>query len=199
MNKTIRSVMIGGTYNPVHIGHMHLIDEIRHKFKPELILIIPSYVSAHKINRKTVDAEHRIKMLEIACKDIDVVIDKCEIERKGVSYSIDTIRYIKEKYDLQENPGLLIGDDLAEHFDKWKDPDKIADEAEIIIARRQSRNNELLNNFKYRYTKLENLMIDVSSTDIRNRLAGNNACRYLMPAGVFDYIHSNKLYGADYV
>lgn len=197
MNKKINCIIMGGTYNPVHIGHLHLIDEIQKEFRPEIFFIIPSNISAHKIDKRIISAVHRLKMLEIACRDLDVVVEDCEIKRKGVSYSIDTIRYIKEKYNLEEKPGFVIGDDLAAGFAEWRDPELVAEESELIIAHRGLKSS--VNDFKYSYSELDNMLLEISSSDIRKRISEHRACRYLLPHGVYEYIVSNKLYGDSYV
>ena len=195
MDDKISTVIIGGTFNPIHIGHVHLIDEVSKALKPEKIFIVPAYISAHKQNCHITDAEHRLAMLEIACRDIEVVIETCELERKGISYSIDTIKHIKRKYNLTDKPGLLIGDDLAKGFKTWRNPDDIVEEAQLIIACRDSE-EEI--DIDYKHHRINNLMLNISSSDIRNRLSEGRACRFLLPSGVYDYIVTNKLYGENY-
>ena len=182
---------MGGTFNPVHIGHLHLADEACRTFRPKRLLIIPSFISAHKQGCDAVSPEHRLEMLRIACADTDFEIEECELRREGVSYSIDTIRYIKEKYKLKDRPGLLIGDDLTEGFSGWKDASKVAQEARLIVACRDFHEIR----FEYEHLRLKNLMLDISSSDIRTRIRKGLAGRYLLPAGVYDYIIENNLYG----
>ncbi len=192
MQVKIDTVIMGGTFDPVHIGHMHLADEARRTFRCERILLVPSYISAHKQDRLTCSAEHRLEMLKIASKSIDAEIETCEIDRKGISYSIDTIRYIKKKYNLSERPGLLIGDDLAECFSSWKSPEKIAEEARLIVACRDTADDL---DFGFSHIRVNNLILNISSSEIRRRISEGRACRFLMPGGVYDYIKDNKLYG----
>ena len=192
MHIKINTVIIGGTYNPIHIGHMHLADELLKAFHPERILIVPAFISAHKKSRETADAEHRLEMIRIACRGSGLIIEDCELRRRGVSYTIDTIKYIKEKYNLKEKPGLLIGDDLISGFSSWKRAPEVAEEARLIVAFRDFQ-EEI--EFGYRHLRMNNLMLNISSSEIRKRLAGGEACRYLMPAGVYDYITENGLYG----
>ncbi|MBI9106916.1 MAG: nicotinate (nicotinamide) nucleotide adenylyltransferase [Spirochaetales bacterium] len=192
MHEKIETIIIGGTFNPIHIGHMHLAEEASRTFCAKRILIVPSFIPAHKDSKNILAPEHRIAMLEIACRNTNFEIETCEIERGGVSYSIDTIRYIRKKYNLNDRPGLLIGDDLSVGFSSWRNPDAIAAEAKIIIAFRDSSEN---NGFPYEYRRLENLMLNVSSSEIRQRMKDGRACRYLMPGGVYEYIVENKLYG----
>ncbi|MDC7227037.1 MAG: nicotinate (nicotinamide) nucleotide adenylyltransferase [Spirochaetales bacterium] len=191
MQTDIDTVIMGGTFNPVHIGHLHLAEEVRHTFNPKRIFLVPAFISAHKQGDPVISARHRLEMLRIACSESVFEIETCEIERKGVSYSIDTLRYIKEKYGLKTKPGLIIGDDLVKGFKDWKNASAVAEEANLILGCRQS-DDEV---FAYRHLKIDNLIIDISSSEIRKRIAEGRAFRYLIPAGVYDYIVRNKLYG----
>ncbi len=192
MHEKIETIIIGGTFNPIHIGHMHLAEEAARSFNAERVLMVPSFLPAHKDSSQIIAPHHRLAMLELACRNTNIQIETCEIDRGGISYSIDTIRYISKKYNLNDRPGLLIGDDLAGNFVKWKEPEKIAGEARIIIAFRDSSKDK---GFPYVSRRIDNLMINVSSSEIRKRIAEGRACRYLMPGGVYEYIMENKLYG----
>ena len=191
MQTDIDTIIIGGTFNPVHNGHLHIADEVRHRFNPERILIIPSFISAHKLHDSALSAEHRLEMLRIATRNSCFTVEKCELERQGVSYTIDTIRFLKEKYRLEKKPGLLIGDDLVEGFKSWKNASAIAEEAQLIVAARDAEKID----FGYKHIKIDNLMLNISSSDIRKRVLNNEACRYLLPPGVYEYIIDNNLYG----
>ena len=191
MQTDIDTVIIGGTFNPVHIGHMYIAEEVSKIFRPEKILIVPSYISAHKRGEPVVSAEHRLEMLRIACRNTEYKIETCELDRKGVSYTIDTIRYLKEKYSLKKRPGLLMGDDLVDGFEAWKDAEAVAEEAQLIVACRDEKNI----NFKYQHIRIYNQLVNISSSDIRKRISDNMACRFLMPSGVYEYIIENSLYG----
>lgn len=191
MQTKINAVIMGGTYNPVHIGHLHLAEEVLNSFSPERIILVPSNISAHKQDKKIVNSHHRLEMLKIACRKTMFEIDACEIERGGISYSIDTIRYIVSKYNLKSKPGLVIGDDLVSGFDNWKNAASVADEAQLILA---CRNAGKLS-FEYKHQRVNNLKLEISSSDIRNRIYEGKPCRYLLPAGVYEYIIEHKLYG----
>ncbi len=193
MGSKIDTVILGGTYDPVHIGHLQLAEEAVKAFSPSRVLIVPSYISAHKKERQSASPEHRMKMLEIALKDSGFEIETCELDREGISYSIDTVRYLREKYSCSSAPGLIIGDDLAADFHKWRDAELLQHEAEIILAKRTPG---LSVGMKFKHRKIDNLILNISSSDIRRRLKEGQACRYLLPAGVYEYILENKLYGA---
>lgn len=188
----IDTVIIGGTYNPIHIGHMHLADEVMKAFQPERIIVVPSFISAHKKGERVAAAEHRLEMLSIACEGSGLIIEDCELNRKGVSYTIDTIKYIKQKYNLKDKPGLLIGDDLIKGFADWKLAEEVAVETQLIVAYRDFH-DEI--DFGYPHYRIDNLILNISSSEIRKRINSGQACRYLLPAGVYEYIVDNGLYG----
>ncbi len=192
MAEQIKTIIAGGTYDPVHIGHMQLAEDVLQHYKAERLILVPSFISPHKKEKQVISPEHRIRMLEMAVKDSRFIIETCEIDRGGVSYTIDTIRFIRKKYNLNDRPGLLIGDDLVNGFKKWKCPEEIASEARLIIA---DRGEGISDDFKFEHITFENLFLEISSSDIRSRIKTGRACRFLMPDGVYEYILENKLYG----
>ena len=138
----MKIAIFGGTFNPIHFGHLFLAEEVRSSLGYNKILFIPNYIPALKKIQANITPEQRLQMLHIAVDSSEqFIVDDCEIKRAGVSYMIDTLEHIGYKYDLSEKPGLIIGDDLIKQLPSWKDVEKIFERAIIIVAHRKSKKN----------------------------------------------------------
>ncbi len=187
----MRTIIIGGSFNPVHNGHLYLSEELKIQMGYERVIFIPSNISAHKSSDELVSSDNRIKMLELALTDSDSLIDLCEIERGGVSYMIDTVKSVKNRYRVSGRIGLFIGDDLVSGLKDWHNVKELLDLVDIIVAHRDS-DPELETGLIYKY--ISNVTINISSTDIRERIKAGKAFRYLIPESVYNYILDRGLY-----
>lgn len=189
----MRLLVFGGSFNPVHIGHLIAAEELRSEFGYDLVLLVPSRDPPHKKLAEDPGAERRLAMLRIAAEgDGSLAVDDCELGRGGPSYTIDTLADIASRYPLEGKPGLVIGDDLIPGFPAWREPRKIAEAADIVCAHR-SRDDELPLGFPHRYG--HNSAVRVSSSMVRERIAAGKPFRRLLDPGVFRYISENRLYG----
>jgi len=142
----MRIALLGGTFNPLHIGHCMLADSVLCDLNYDKILFVPANIPPHKMMNETVSAEERFLMVEAFCKSAEnygtkrFFAEDCEMKRGGVSYTCDTLQYIIEKYGdkIDGKPALIMGQETAAQFYKWKNADKIAESADLIIARRNS-------------------------------------------------------------
>lgn len=165
------------------------------------ILWIPAKINPLKTH-KPVDDYHRLRMVELAIEGIPYFkVSDQELKREGASYTIDTLRELKENH-----PGdhyyLLLGDDAIPHFMKWKEPAAITDLATVLIGARVDAKLPDLSHFPLKIKKsfeegwTSIPILDISSTDLRKRLKDKKLCSYLMPAKVLDYIASHHLYSS---
>lgn len=188
----MRLLVLGGSFNPVHIGHLVIADELRVEFGYDLVLLVPSFRPPHKDLEGDPGAERRLAMLELAVEDdSNLAIDDCELLRGGASYTIDTLRDLGSRYAIDGKPGLVVGDDLIPGFPGWRNPAEIADAADIICAHRSSE-EELPFPFPHRYA--HNSLLKVSSSMVRRRIAAGLPFRRLLAPGVYRYIVENRLY-----
>ncbi len=191
----MKLVMLGGTFNPPHLGHLKIAEAVKEAFGYDLLVLVPSYKPAHKEISGEVSFHHRRNMVELAFAGMEgVVVSSCEYDRKGTSYSIDTIRTLIDEYTPQGKPGLVIGDDLIQGFAQWHRADELSREADIIICHR-GREEDLI--FPYAHRYLENPVFEASSTDIRHILAAGGRTAHLLPPAVEGYIQREGLYGTD--
>lgn len=213
----MKIAVLGGSFNPVHIGHLILSDFVCEKLGYDKILFVPAFMPPHKEMSNAASVTDRKKMIEKAIKgDKRFVLEEYELQKKGISYTWDTICFLEQKYknELTDKIGLIIGFDLACNFHKWKNAKELAQKCELILAVRSSVQNEnqfvvnrslgsfaeedknfTVNDFSFPHVKISNPQIDISSSDIRLSVLKNDAFRYLVGNKVFEYIKRKNLYG----
>ena len=187
----MRLALLGGSFNPVHRGHVSLASSVIGLLPYDRILIIPALMSPHKRGSFYTDPEHRINMLKLAFGDKAwAEICRCEIEREGPSYTVDTIEYVYRNFRFEGKPGLIVGDDWIENFSHWKDVEKIVERTDLIVARREEGDGK----FPYPCSYLRNDVVSVSSTEIRQYRREGKPVDALVPSQVAEYMEKNGLY-----
>lgn len=190
--RVLKVVIIGGTYNPVHIGHLFLAEEVCTELKFDRAVFVPNLLPVHKQISPGIEPEHRLNMLKLAVAPYPrFLVDKCELERGGKSFSIDTIEYIIKSYKLKEKPGFVIGDDLAITFETWKEPELIAEKSNLIVVHRLFKEEV---EFSYNHLYINNMMFPLSSSEIRQRVRNGKSIKYLVQEEVGKYIEKYNLY-----
>ncbi|GHV82316.1 nicotinate-nucleotide adenylyltransferase [Spirochaetia bacterium] len=189
----MKLAILGGSFNPVHLGHLYLAETVLSTLGYDRVILIPAFISPFKPGVQNTSAADRLDMLAASITaDPRLVIDDCEIKREGVSYTIDTITDITARYRPEGKLGLIVGDDLAANFSLWRRADDIAEQADIIIARRLPSGSVT---FPYPSKQLDNAVMDLSSGDIRDRIQKGKHWRYLIPEGARFIIEDRRLYG----
>jgi len=189
----VRAAILGGTFNPVHLGHLFIADEVMSMLGYEAVILVPAFLPVHKDAAPLASPLHRLEMLRLAVRGRDrFILEECEIRRGGPSYSIETAEELARCHEVQGKPGFIIGDDLAESFASWKEPERLAGIVDIIIAR---RNRENPAGFPYPHRVVRNAMLPISSSEIRKRILRKQPAEFLVPEGVWNYIKENHLYG----
>jgi nicotinate-nucleotide adenylyltransferase len=184
--------IFGGTFNPVHVGHLFLAEEVRSKLDYELILFVPAFIPVHKDMEIEPGHEHRLAMLRLALEPYpEFRVDDCELKRGGPSYTIDTVRALLGRYPVTGKPGLIIGDDLVEGFATWKEASQLAGMTRLIVGHRESAMEIQM---PYPCTYVDNSLLPVSSSQIRDRLSEGRPIRHLVPDAVLEYIRCHDLY-----
>jgi nicotinate-nucleotide adenylyltransferase len=197
----MKIAMLGGSFNPPHIGHLFLADETLHQLGYHKVLFVPARQHHFKGEPVGAGPEDRLAMLRLTIGDNqNFEVDTCELEREGISYTIDTLGFLEQKYAgaLEGKIGFIMGDDLAADFDKWYRVAEIPESSDIILARRLlssgGRKFPESRRFPYRHCELNNALLPVSSSDIRRRIAEGYSWRYLVSPAVSRYIIEQNLY-----
>ena len=189
--------LFGGTFDPPHLGHLIIAQTIFEAENFDQIVFVPAYQPPHKNGMKISPVDQRLEMLNIAIKENpNFIMSDLEIERKGLSYSIDTIMEYKKQNNLNSNELFyLMGSDSLRQFKKWKDPKMIIDESRVIVAIRPGFRPSDIPNWilaKIQFASIPR--IEISSTTIRERWGDDKTIRYMVTESVWQYINKNKLY-----
>ncbi len=200
-NQKPRLGIFGGTFNPIHIGHLILAEDVREEFALDKIIYIPTSIPPHKKLEDDVSGTERAKMIEIAIDGNPCfLVDYAEIRRGGVSYTVDTAEYIYREYEFIEKPYFILGSDQAVSIGKWKDVEKLVKLFNFIVILRRGERDKIENLERYLkdiglefmfYTRRE---IDITSSEIRKNIKAGKSFRYLVSDGVYRYILKNNLY-----
>lgn len=183
--------ILGGTFNPIHIGHLILAEEAREKLALDKIIFVPSYLPPHKDNSDVAPARHRYGMVRLAIRTNKYFsASDTEIKRKGRSYTIDTLKEFKKTYPKDEL-FFIIGSDLLNYLDEWKDLSRILEMVRFIVA---TRPGFLLERIPSYISTIPIRAVDISGFEIRRAIRENKSFRYLVPEAVYGYIIRKRLY-----
>jgi len=196
----LKIAVFGGAFNPVHNGHINLVNHYINLLKPDKLLIIPTANPPHRENNNFVRQEHRFNMLKLAfdfCSKVE--ISDIEFNMQGKSYTYNTICEIKRLYD-NADIYLIVGEDQFLYFDKWYEYRKILDAVTVCTAQRNKNKAQklkafaenVLNSKKYIIADFDPVI--VSSSEIREKLKNNERVDDLIPEKVLNYINENELY-----
>lgn len=182
----MKIAIYGGTFDPIHHGHLILAREARERLGLDKIIFVPAAVSPFKVNTAA-SGELRLSMLRAAIEDEPgFAIDDCELRRPPPSYTIDTVNEIAKRENAAEIY-CLIGDDNVRDLPKWHRADELKNMVRFIVLDRTG--NAVSHNFSTIGRK-----IDISATEIRKRVASGQSIRYLVPSAVEKIIRQQKLY-----
>ena len=197
--------LIGGTFNPIHNGHLKIASKVLDIFNLKKVIFIPSGNPPHKRKVNIIDASNRLKMIQLAIRNYkNFEVCDIEVKRKGKCYTLDTIKQIKKIYGRPSNRRktdyvtdiyFIAGADSALDLPNWKDPLKILSLSHFVTVERPHFSLEKLDKrYRERMVKVGGVSIDISSSDIRKRIKEGKSIKSLVPKKVEEYIKKNKLY-----
>lgn len=194
--------IMGGTFNPIHYGHLILAQEALEQCDLDKVLFIPSGKSYMKDERKIVDGIMRYEMVERAiCGNDKFFISDIELRRAGNTYTYETLLELEVLYPGSEL-FFIIGDDTLFTIESWYQPQIIFEHCTLVAAIREhadlqlleAKRKELKDKYKASIILLKSSQIEISSTMIRDKISNRNSVQYLLPDAVRDYIKEHELY-----
>jgi nicotinate-nucleotide adenylyltransferase len=188
----MRIGIYGGTFNPVHHGHLILARQALEEFKLDRLIFVPAAESPFKIQNHTAPAGDRLAMLRLAIAGEDrFSVDPLEIERGGISYSIDTVKMFRSR-DPEAELFFLVGEDNADRLTEWHRFEELKKLVCFVVLSRSE-------DFESSDYPVVQRRIEISSTEIRNRVAKQESITYLVPESVKHYIEQHQLYQGERV
>lgn len=197
----MKTGIFGGAFNPVHNGHINLLKCYKKELALDRIIVVPTAVPPHKTSEYLLSESHRLNMLKLAFKDFDgVEISDIEFKRQGKSYTYVTVEQLKKQYP-EDDFYLIIGSDQYLYFQNWYRADDILESVILCTAAREKgREYEKMLSYKNSFSNMKNSVIsvfpviEVSSSQIRNRINQGKSIDDLVPLAVAQYIGENRLY-----
>lgn len=199
--KTI--AIMGGTFDPIHYGHLVVAEAVRNEFDIEKVIFMPVGSPPHKIGQKIASGNHRYLMSVLATVTNPYFdVSRLEIDRAGYTYTVDTIVEMKKLLPDDISIYFITGADAIHQIFSWKEPEKLLSICEFIAVTRPGYNDKKLffevenmeKQFKARIHFFEVPSFDISSSDIRDRIKNNRSVKYMLPEKVEDYIYKFELY-----
>ncbi|MCD6334205.1 MAG: nicotinate-nucleotide adenylyltransferase [Candidatus Latescibacteria bacterium] len=188
--------IFGGTFDPIHLGHLITAQEVRITHGLKKVIFVPSADPPHKARRPLTRAGDRLRMAALAIEgDPRFELSSIELERPGKSYTVDTLRQMRESFGPEVELCFIIGTDNVPEIRTWKEPERIFDLAEVIVATRPGFDPHEMNApFAERMTFIPTPEIAISSTEIRQRVKRGQPIRYWVPKEVERYVEEKRLY-----
>lgn len=188
--------VFGGTFDPVHYGHLVCAEQLREAVGLDIVMFVPCSRQPHKPRRRPSTASDRLAMLRAAIrKHEDFVVSDVETKRGGISYTVDTVRAVRALCGDGPEIWLMLGMDAFLDMPRWKDPDFILGECRFAVAARPGyRRRSVSRRVAARCRFVEITALEISSSDIRKRVARGKSIRFLVPHTVEALIRRKGLY-----
>ena len=213
----MRLGLFGGTFNPIHLGHLRAAVEVREAFNLDRLLVIPSAHPPHKMADHVADAEDRLEMVRLAIQgEPSLEASDVELARPGPSYTIETLRYFQDRFGPESDIRFIVGQDAFSEITTWKSYRELFETAHFIVMTHPRSRLRSLEDFihtrisaEYQYDHASNLYrhprwctifclnithLDISATKIRERIRQGRSVRFLVPDVVRGFIEEKELY-----
>ena len=182
--------ILGGNFNPVHNAHLVVADQVRQQLGLDKVLLMPEYLPPHVDTKETIAEHHRLKMLELAIEGIEgLEIEMIELERKGISYTYDTMLLLNER-DPDTDYYFIIGADMVDYLPKWHRIDELVEIVQFVGVQRPRYKAGT----SYPVIWVDVPLMDISSSMVRDFLAKGRTPNFMLPKPVLDYIKKEGLY-----
>ncbi|PIO79952.1 nicotinate-nucleotide adenylyltransferase [Streptococcus parauberis] len=182
--------ILGGNFNPIHNAHLVVADQVRQQLGLDHVFLMPEFKPPHVDTKETIEESHRLNMLKLAIEEVDgLEIETCELERKGKSYTFDTMKALTE-----QNPNVdyyfIIGADMVAYLPKWYRIDELVEMVQFVGVQRP----KFKAGTSYPVIWVDIPLMDISSSMIRDFIKKDRKPNYLLPQSVLTYIENEGLY-----
>lgn len=185
--------LFGGSFNPPHLGHLIMADQVLTQLGLDKVYFMPSHFPPHKEGKVTLEASHRVKMTQLAIQDhMGFGLETIELERMEKSYTYETIKLLKDRYPQREYY-FILGGDMVEDLPNWYQIDRLVQEVKFVAVARPGYQTQS----PYPLLWVESPLIPLSSTQIRQKAGFHQSIRYMVPEQVEAYIFQEGLYQFD--
>ena len=196
--------ILGGTFDPPHLGHLLIAETARVALDLESVLFVPAGEPWLKSGQRITAAQQRLRMVQLAVADNpDFCVSDCEVRRNGASYTVDTLRELRRAYPDDTEFFFVVGSDVLEQFHRWKEPDEILRLCRLAVIERPGAPAEGLAVLAGRFPDaaasgavvlVPGPRVDFSASELRRILAEGQSVRYQVPDAVAEYIKQHELY-----
>jgi len=192
---------MGGTFDPIHFGHIAIAEAVLHKFAPQRVLFIPAGKQPLKLDKPVTDGEHRFKMtLSAVCQNPAFDVSRMEIDREGPSYTVDTIEDLRRICPKKAQIFFIIGADAITEILSWEGAERLLKLCELIAVKRPGYelSMDFIENLRKKYSAIihvfEGPLLEISGTEVREKIIANEPVGGLMPRIAEDYARRHGLF-----
>jgi nicotinate-nucleotide adenylyltransferase len=196
----MRIGILGGTFNPPHLGHLVVAQEAYRELDLDQVLLIPAGLPPHKPVEDEPGPEHRLELCRLAVgDDARFTVSDLELLRDGPSFTVDTLKTLRTQ-SPSDDLFLILGGDIAAGLPRWHEPERVLELATVAIAKRRGTSKAAVQDALAQLTGGERARffqmprIGISSTMVRRRVRAGQPIRYFVPDGVMHYIETHRLY-----
>lgn len=197
----LRAGLFGGTFDPIHIGHLILLEEARYELGLDIVLLLPAADPPHKQGNPISPVADRIRMCELATLDADDIrISRIDVDRPGPHYSVDTVQLLQQELGSEAEIFFLIGMDSLRDLPTWHEPQRLLDRTTVVALSRAGVEidwatlEQALPLIREQVIVVDMPELEISGTDIRARVRAGRPIRYQVPRIVESYIYARGLY-----
>ena len=193
--------VLGGTFDPIHYGHLVAAQETHYQLELERVLLVPVGQPPHKLNEPLSPAEHRVRMIEIAIEGRpQFALSRVDVDRPGPQYTADTLALLREEWGPDTRLFFIAGSDSLADILDWRDPERILAQAELAVVERRRAGVDVealehkLPALGQRLHWVQMPLLEISSTDLRARVREGRPISFFLPPAVEGYILKHRLY-----
>ena len=188
--KKKRVGILGGTFNPPHMGHLMIAEQVGTQLGLDKVLFMPDNIPPHVDHKAAINGYRRLKMLQLAIADNSLfATEDIELRRGGISYTVDTIKELRRLHP-DTDYYFIIGGDMVEYLPKWREPEQLMRMVQLVGVKRPGYEVTT----PYPVLWVDTPMLDISSSIIRAKVKQGQSIRYLVPNAVEEYIREKGLY-----